>query len=101
MPLMTDSLARMELLSLIEHKAPFTPEQLERLQELLPQSLHTSLDKLKFIEMTLPLRNRKFFNGLQGDYIIIDEHGREVWASAWCHSAYIQTCPRMLKRRRS
>jgi len=93
--------ARTELLSLLENRGPLTPEALAKLRALLPADLQTPLDQLKFIEMTLPLRQRKFFSGLQGDYLMIDERGHEVWASRWCHTAYQQTCPRLLLRRES
>lgn len=96
---MTSSLARMELLNLIESRGPLSPEQLAKLRKMLPIDLQLPLDQLRFIEMTLPLRKRKLFSGLQGDYLMVDENGRDVWASRWCHNAYKQTCPRMLKRR--
>jgi len=59
------------------------------------------LEWLKVNECGMPLHKRKMFRGLPGDYLIVDENGRTVWASAWAHQAYIDTCPRMLKRRRS
>jgi hypothetical protein len=57
------------------------------------------LDRLQAYESGLPLHKRKFFTGLPGDYQIIDENGRTVWASEWCHKAYVSTCPRLLLRR--
>lgn len=95
----TDGLLKLELRNLLESKGPLSPEAVARLKRLLPNDLQTPLAQLQFIEMTLPLRQRRLFTGLQGDYQIIDENGRTVWASEWCNKAYHQTCPRNLTRR--
>lgn len=77
------------------HDDPF-----ELLREL-PEDFKTRRRIAKLIakETALPLHKRKFFGGLPGDYRINDENGKEMWASEWCHRAYIDTCPRGLHRR--
>ncbi len=57
------------------------------------------LERLIAHETGLPLHKRKFFAGLPGDYLLIDESGVEMWASEWCHKAFVDTCPRGLHKR--
>jgi hypothetical protein len=47
----------------------------------------------------VPLHERKRA-GEPGDFLIVDEVGRTVWASEWCRAAYIETKPRAVHRRK-
>lgn len=51
------------------------------------------------VSSDLPLHLRKESGG-PGDFKIIDENGREVWASEWCRAAYNETKPQPVLRRR-
>lgn len=50
-------------------------------------------------DMNKPLHKRKT-PGLPGDIIIINELGREEWASEWCRRVYNENFPRGVLRRR-
>lgn len=59
----------------------------------------TKRARIRAQDAARPLHKRRFA-GAFGDYLIIDENGREVWASEWCRKAYIATRPRGVMRYR-